>query len=65
MFELVVTDGKETGAADSVTVDIVANSAAYADAGQDQLQDEGSTVTLDGSGSYDPDIGDTISYVWT
>ncbi|MBU0674766.1 MAG: PKD domain-containing protein [Proteobacteria bacterium] len=35
-----------------------------ADAGINQLVSTGSTVTLDGSGSYDAD-GETISYVWT
>jgi hypothetical protein len=33
--------------------------------GDDQQVDEGVTVTLDGSGSYDPDDGDVITYLWT
>jgi len=34
-----------------------------ADAGEDQQTEAGLTVTLDGSGSYDPD-GDAITYAW-
>jgi len=41
------------------------NHAPEADAGPDQTVDAGDTVTLDGSGSSDPDDGDTISYQWT
>ena len=35
-----------------------------ADAGEDQQVSEGDSVTLDGSGSYDPSSG-TLSYKWT
>ncbi len=35
-----------------------------ANAGPDQVVNEGDTVTFDGSGSYDPD-GTIISYAWT
>jgi hypothetical protein len=48
----------------SITVDDV-NRAPVADAGDDQSGLEANTlVTLDGSGSYDPD-GDSIGYSWT
>ena len=47
-----------------------ANSPPVADAGEDQTVEEGATVTLDGSGTTDPDIdpntgsGDTLTYLW-
>jgi hypothetical protein len=40
------------------------NSAPVADAGADQTVTEGSTVTLDATGSSDPD-GDQLGYSWT
>lgn len=35
-----------------------------AEAGGPYSVDEGSPIMLDGSGSFDPDAGDTISYAW-
>jgi hypothetical protein len=35
-----------------------------ADAGPNQTVDEGSAVTLNGSNSFDPDFGDSITYQW-
>ncbi len=50
-----------------VTITITgANDAPTADAGAPQTVTAGATVTLDGSGSSDPDTGDTIdTYTWT
>jgi len=43
-----------------------ANQTPTANAGPDQTGVEPfATVTLNGSGSFDPDVGDTITYAWT
>ncbi len=52
----------------SDTVDVVvkhANRAPIADAGQPQTAPEQTTVTLDGTGSFDPDSDPIASYLWT
>jgi len=62
-FELLVDDGSLSSSPDTVLVS-VNNQAPLSDAGSDQLNiDAGTLVTLDGSGSYDPD-GDSIGYHW-
>ena len=48
-FDLVVDDGKEFSAADTVDITVVENSAPVADAGTDQTVDEGALVNLDGT----------------
>ncbi len=65
-FRLEVSDGTDT---DTDTVDITVkdttNRPPTADAGDDQDANEGDTVTLDGTGSTDPDRGTTLTYDWT
>ena len=64
-FSLVVNDGKVDSPADQVLVTVKqVNKAPVANAGTNQSVNEGETVTLDGSGSTDPD-GTTLSYQWT
>ena len=70
-FSLVVTDANsQASAADTVTVTVAAtspglgNRAPTANAGPDQTVGEGTTVTLDGTGSSDPD-SDSFTYAWT
>ena len=41
-----------------------ANEPPVASAGSNQTVNEGATVTLDGSGTSDPDAGDTLTYLW-
>ncbi|HVW29429.1 MAG TPA: PKD domain-containing protein [Polyangiaceae bacterium] len=66
-FSLVVNDGKASSAASTTTVTVnpaVTNLPPTANAGANQTVSSGAAVTLDGSGSSDPN-GDKITYAWT
>ena len=68
VFRLTVTDNDGAIDTDDVTVDVAAqtttNQAPVANAGLNQSVAAGVGVTLDGSGSSDPD-GDPITYLWS
>lgn len=63
-FEVRVTDSFDASDTATVQITIPANQLPLADAGPDQSVTGSSNVTLDGSGSSDPD-GDPIFYSWT
>ena len=66
VFSLTVSDGVNTSTADTVTITVTAgaNDAPTADAGSDATVAEGATVTLDGSGSDDPENA-ALTYSWS
>jgi beta propeller repeat protein len=63
-FELIVTDGEYMSEPDTVLI-LVGNEPPVADAGPDKVVSMEDTVSLDGSGSYDPDVIDELTYIWT
>ena len=65
MFELTVTDNHGLQAKDNCIVNATwVNVPPVANAGPDQIVDERTPVTLDGSASFDPDDG-IAGYQWT
>ena len=64
-FSLVVNDGINDSQSDQVTVTVnLVNMAPTANAGPDQSVNEAALITLDGTGSADPDIN-VLTYTWT
>ena len=63
IFELTVSDGIDIATDDVIVIVENVNHSPIADAGDDQTVNEGSLVTLDGSGSGDPD-NDPLSHQW-
>ena len=64
VVQLIVSDGENSSAPDFVVITVEDPSTLpVADAGTDQVVDQGAAVSLDGSRSYDPD-GLTLSYEW-
>lgn len=65
VFELVVDDGNSFSHPDSVTIRVADTiPPPVADAGADQVVDEGQLVALNGLGSTDPE-GDELSFLWS
>jgi hypothetical protein len=63
-FRLTVSDGTLTGTADQLVNITWENESPVAVVNCDSPVDEGSTFTLDGTGSYDPDDG-IANYLWS
>ena len=64
IFQLTVTDDHGFSDSTLIAVDVFLNFVPVADAGQDRIARPGSTVSLDGSASRDPD-GTIAAYSWT
>ena len=64
-FQLTVSDDDALMDTNSVTINVSnVNQVPIADAGPSQTVHAGSSVSLDGNGSYDPDGHYTLSYTW-
>ncbi|MFQ5699677.1 MAG: PKD domain-containing protein, partial [Myxococcota bacterium] len=64
LAQLTVGDGRFDSVPDTVLL-VRSNGAPQANAGPDQQRPLGSVVTLDGSGSSDPDGDPIVSFAWT
>jgi REJ domain len=65
VFDLTVTDPHNLTGPDSVSIHVSnVNQIPVAHAGADQTVDEITLVTLNGTGSFDPDL-DTLHFTWT
>lgn len=62
-FELVVWDGTHLSRPDEVLI-LVGNKAPVADSGLDRVSPVPSQIRLNGTGSYDPDEIDELTYTW-
>ena len=62
-FELVVWDGTHLSRPDEVMI-LVGNKAPVSDAGLDRVSPVPGQVRLNGTGSYDPDVIDELTYTW-
>lgn len=65
VFELVVGDDQYEGDPDRVLILVAEDRAPIADAGDDRVCRIGGRTSLDGTGSYDPDVIDRLTYQWT
>jgi beta propeller repeat protein/parallel beta-helix repeat protein len=63
-FQLIVSDGNEYSYPDEVLI-VVGNRPPVAIAGTDKVIQVPGRIILDGSGSYDPDLTDVLTYSWT
>jgi len=64
VFELAVSEDEVWWSPTDEVLIVVGNRAPIADAGHDRGYCLGAEVSLDGSGSYDRDPGDVLSYAW-
>lgn len=66
VLQLAVSDGYDT-ATDTMNITLIGpqNTRPVSDPGPNRTVASGAAVRLDGSGSSDPDVGQTLSFTWT